>query len=152
VFVVTTTAGHPDVTEGVVDLMARFAHLRNWENIPVREIEPISLNAALQASAVLRRQGVWSFGLVTPGFRSRRSSLVYDAVLRRDGVATCVYRYSSRTASRRGHGRGTASRRSDCSCSSSSTIVSMFSQNERGANRPRIRPVRSRLRAQREIL
>ena len=60
-----------------------------FEFRPRREPEPISLNAASQIRDYLAREHVKSLILVTPGLRSRRSSLVYHAVL--DGLGTQVY-------------------------------------------------------------
>ena len=45
------------------------------------ETEPISLNAALQIRDHLRRRNVRSLVVVTSAFRSRRSELIYRAVL-----------------------------------------------------------------------
>jgi hypothetical protein len=87
VLVATASTAPDGVDEAIVELMARIAHVRDWELVRIREIEPISLNAALQVRDVLTRAGVKSVALVTPGFRSRRSSLVYRAALGQDGIA-----------------------------------------------------------------
>jgi|SRR5438034_6362717 len=77
------------VSRGIAQLMARQARMGTWAMIPIREPEPISLNAASQIRDYLAREHVKSLILVTPGLRSRRSSLVYHAVL--DGLGTQVY-------------------------------------------------------------
>src|SRR5262245_17133469 len=64
---------------GIAGVMARYARIKVWDVLPVREVEPISLNAAVQVRDRLARDGVKSLILVTPGFRSRRSMLVYHA-------------------------------------------------------------------------
>ena len=69
------------VSRGIAELMARQARLADWEIVLVGETEPISLNAAIQIRDRLVADHVRSLIIVTPGFRSRRSSLVYQAVL-----------------------------------------------------------------------
>lgn len=74
------------VSTGVAEVMARQARIAIWDVIPIREIEPISLNAASQIGEHLVREHIRSLIVVAPGFRSRRSALVYGAVLGRLGV------------------------------------------------------------------
>src|SRR2546425_3751719 len=74
------------VSMGVAELMARHARLEDWEAILITETEPISLHAAAQIREHLREDHIKSIIVVTPGFRSRRSSLVYGAVLRDVGT------------------------------------------------------------------
>lgn len=76
------------ISRGITELMSRVARLENIEIIPIREIEPISLNAAYQIRDFLTREHLGSVIVVTPGFRSRRSSLIYRAVLTPAGVQT----------------------------------------------------------------
>jgi len=86
---VPTTGSGSDpgrVAQGVVDLMAEVARLKNLETVPIFEQEPISLHAAEQVEAHLQGDGVRSLILVTPGFRSRRSMLVYEKVFAPTGV------------------------------------------------------------------
>src|SRR5687768_11850083 len=79
------------VTNDMVAVMARHARLASWELIPIQEVEPISLNAARQIARHLTREGVTSLTVVAPGFRSRRSALVYSSVLGRAGIRVhCV--------------------------------------------------------------
>jgi hypothetical protein len=79
------------VSTGIAELMARQARLRSWRMIPFRTIEPISLNAALQIRARLTAERITSVVVVSPGFRSRRSTLVYRATLGAAGIAAhCV--------------------------------------------------------------
>lgn len=79
------------VSEGIARVMAGYARLRSWRPIPIPEIEPISLNAALQLRRRLVAERITSVIVVTPGFRSRRSLLVYGAVFGRAGIAVhCV--------------------------------------------------------------
>src|SRR5438876_656723 len=82
----------PDVTvanpisSGIAEVMIRQARLRTWQMIPIGYTEPISLNAALQIRAHFTADRVTSVIVVSPGFRSRRSSLVYRATLGAVGV------------------------------------------------------------------
>ena len=79
------------VSKGVAEVMARQARLKEWEAVPVREAEPISLNAAVQIRAHLAEDHVRSLIVVTAGLRSMRSSLVYQAVLGNAGTRVyCV--------------------------------------------------------------
>jgi hypothetical protein len=80
------------VFAGFVEVLAREAR---WPEppqlIPIREVEPISLNAAYQIRTTLQKQRVRSVIVVTPGFRSRRSLLIYSTVFRDAGIVTsCV--------------------------------------------------------------
>src|SRR4029450_12849780 len=70
----------------VAELMARRARLEAFEIIPILETEPISFTAAVQIREHLTKQHVRSVIVVAPGFRSRRSSLVYHTVLRDAGM------------------------------------------------------------------
>jgi hypothetical protein len=75
----------------VTNAFARVARLSQWEIIPIREKEPISLNAAYQVRDFLLRRHITSVTLVSPALRSRRSDLIYRSVLGERGVATsCV--------------------------------------------------------------
>jgi hypothetical protein len=79
------------VAEGIVEVMTRIARLKDWQTIPIREIEPISLNAASQIRAFLIKAQIRSVMLVAPSLRSRRSSLIYDTVLTPAGISvSCV--------------------------------------------------------------
>jgi hypothetical protein len=72
----------PDAVErGIADLMARLAHLPAIETIPIQLNEPISLNAAYQIRDFLTQEKITSVIVVAPGFRSRRSYLLYSTVL-----------------------------------------------------------------------
>jgi len=86
------------VSAGIVEVMSRIAWLEARETIPVRGIEPISLNAAYQILAALERHHIRSVLVVAPGFRSRRSALVYSEVLGRAGIAvSCVPVFGTKT-------------------------------------------------------
>lgn len=64
-----------------------------------QEIEPISLNAAYQVRDVLTKAGLKSVIVVTPGFRSQRSSLVYQTVLTPVGITVyCVPVFGQKTS------------------------------------------------------
>jgi hypothetical protein len=74
------------VSWGIAELMARQARLSDWEIVVIKETEPISLNAAGQIRDRLARDQITSLTVVTSGFRSRRSFLVYRAVLANAGT------------------------------------------------------------------
>ena len=79
--------GGPNIiSKGLADLMARVAHIPGFEVIPMDEVEPISLNAARQIRDYLTNEHVRSVIVVTPGFRSSRSFLVYNTVLSPAGI------------------------------------------------------------------
>lgn len=79
--------GQPnDVALGTADLMARISRLGPFEVVPIKELEPISLNVARTLRRYLLRQQIRSIVVVAPYFRSRRSALVYGAVLGPAGV------------------------------------------------------------------
>ena len=69
------------VALGTAEVMARIAHLGPFEIVPVREVEPVSLNAARDILRFLEREHIRSVIVVSPLFRSRRSALVYAATL-----------------------------------------------------------------------
>jgi len=75
------------VSLGTAELMARLSRLGEYEVVPVREVEPITLNATRDVQRFLEREHLHSLIVVTPLFRSRRSMLVYESVLRDDGIA-----------------------------------------------------------------
>ncbi len=78
-------------SQGIAEVLARVAHISNIELIPIELVEPISLNAARQIQDFLTKARVSSVLVVTPGFRSRRSLLVYTAVLAKAGIKVgCV--------------------------------------------------------------
>jgi hypothetical protein len=76
---------------GFVDVMVRIARLPPPTLVPVRHAEPFTLTAVRQIGRVLRQQHMKSIALVTPAFRSKRSFLVYSAVLAPQGISvSCV--------------------------------------------------------------
>ena len=87
---VDASAADPRVAElvsrEIATLMARVARLHDVELIPAQDIEPISLNVAFQIRDVIGAEGVRSVIVVAPAFRSRRSFLVYQKVLRTAGI------------------------------------------------------------------
>jgi len=89
---VTPREIQPNVIEtGTVEMMTRIARLENVELVPVKQREPISLNAAMQVRDVLKREGIASVSVITPGYRSRRSALVYSTVFNEAGIQVrCV--------------------------------------------------------------
>ncbi len=90
--VLIPSPGDPDTSQtGAVELataemMARLAHLGAFDIVPVREVEPISLNAARDVLRFVEHERIRSVIVVSPLFRSRRSALVYGATLGRAGI------------------------------------------------------------------
>jgi hypothetical protein len=79
------------VSSGIAELMSRLARVRNPEIIPIREIEPYSLNAAYQLRDFLAREHLRSISVIAPALRSRRAAIVYHAVLGPAGIRVyCV--------------------------------------------------------------
>src|SRR5215475_4103264 len=74
------------IFKGFAEVMARQARLDTWDVVPIQETEPIGLNAATQIRTWLDRERVRSIIVVTRGFRSQRSSLVYRRVLDDAGI------------------------------------------------------------------
>jgi hypothetical protein len=79
------------VSTGIAQLMARVAQVQTPEIVPIRAREPITLDAAYWLRGFLTKEHLRSVIVVTPGFRSRRSFLVYQSVLARAGITvSCV--------------------------------------------------------------
>jgi hypothetical protein len=74
------------VVQGIAELKARMTRLPHPEILPIGIREPISLNAAYQIRDFLTKEHLQSVLLVTEGFRSQRSALVYHAVLDPVGI------------------------------------------------------------------
>jgi len=69
------------VSIGTAELMARVAQMQTPEIMPIRAIEPISLNAAYEVRDFLTKEHLRTLIVVVPAFRSMRSSLIYLAVM-----------------------------------------------------------------------
>ena len=79
--------GQPNaVARGIAEMMADVGRLGPVEIIPIHEVEPISLNAAREIRSFATREGIRSIIVVSPLFRSRRTSLIYHATLERAGI------------------------------------------------------------------
>jgi hypothetical protein len=74
------------MSQCIAESMARVAQLQAPEILPIRMIEPISLNAAYQSRDFLTKENLRSVIVVTDGFRNQRSALVYHAVLDPAGI------------------------------------------------------------------
>lgn len=80
-----------EVSKGFTEVMARISHLGNYELIPTREVEPISLNVARDVLRYLQRERIKSILVVSPLFRSNRSARIYSATLGQAGISVhCV--------------------------------------------------------------
>jgi hypothetical protein len=75
-----------NVALGITEVMATIARVGRIEFVPIRETEPITLNAARDILRFLAREQIRSVIVVTPLFRSRRSALVNAATLGRAGI------------------------------------------------------------------
>ncbi len=76
-----------DVSLGIAEVMAKISRVGDVEFVPIREVEPITLNAARDIQRYLERERIRSVINVTPLFRSRRSQLVYRSRLGSTGIA-----------------------------------------------------------------
>jgi hypothetical protein len=74
------------VAMGTAEMMAKFARLGAMDIVPIRVVEPISLNAAVDVLRFIEREHIRSVIVVSPLLRSRRSALVYGATLGRAGI------------------------------------------------------------------
>ena len=78
----------PNAVElGIVKVMANISQIGEVEIIPVRQVEPITINAFRDVRQFLEREQIHSIIVVTPLFRSRRSDLIVGATLRRFGIS-----------------------------------------------------------------
>ncbi len=81
------TTGAPDpVALGITDVLGRLSRVGAVDIVPIRQVEPITLNAAQDIAAFLNRAGIRSVIVVTPLYRSRRSALIYSSTLGKAGV------------------------------------------------------------------
>jgi hypothetical protein len=74
------------VSLGIAEVMARVSQIGQIDIVPVRQVEPITINAIRDVLSFLEREQIHSVIVVTPLFRSRRSALIYGATLERSGV------------------------------------------------------------------
>jgi hypothetical protein len=74
------------MSKGITELMAREAQIQAPEIMPIRATEPISLNIAYKLRDFLTKEHLRLVIVVTSGFRSKRSSLIYRAVLAPAGI------------------------------------------------------------------
>ena len=90
VLVPVLASGDTEIPEasgaGIVEVFSRIARLANVTLIPIRQTEPITLNAAREVRDFLVRERIRSVVFVTPGFRSQRSVLVYEKVFTPAGI------------------------------------------------------------------
>jgi hypothetical protein len=86
------------VSQGIVEVMARVARMQAPETVPIQHREPISLNAALQLRDFLTKEYLRAVIVVTPGFRSKRSYLVYHSVFASSGITVyCMPVFGQKT-------------------------------------------------------
>lgn len=74
------------MAEAIVEVMARGVGLLNVERIPVRQVEPITFQTAVQVRDFLVARRITSVIIVSSGFRSERSYLVWSSVLQESGI------------------------------------------------------------------
>jgi hypothetical protein len=86
------------VGRGLVEVMVRESRMEAPELLPIREIEPISLNTAYQVRDFLTKGHLRSVIVVTHGLRSQRSFLIYHMVLAPAGIQVyCVPVFGDKT-------------------------------------------------------
>ena len=74
------------ITIAVMELMAARSGIGPVELVPVRDVEPITLNATRDVQRYLEQEHIRSVIVVTSLLRSRRSELIYGATLVRAGI------------------------------------------------------------------
>jgi hypothetical protein len=74
------------VSLGFAKIMAQVAQIPEPEIIPIRISEPITLNTALQVQKRFTAHNILSVIIVTSGFRSRRTSIIWEEVMRKAGI------------------------------------------------------------------
>ena len=74
------------VALGITEVMASIARLGPFDVVPIREVEPITLNASRDMLGFIEREHIRSVIVVSPLFRSRRSALVYGTTFGRAGI------------------------------------------------------------------
>jgi len=94
-------SGPNSVYQGFIQVMTGYSRLEEYELIPITEIEPIRLNAARQVRDFLgEKEAIRSLVVVSPGFTSRRSFLVYREVFKGTGVeVSCLPVFGQRNTS-----------------------------------------------------
>ena len=102
VFVPVSGSADPDYPDassnGIVEEFARVARLTDLTPIPIHQTEPITLNAAIDVRDFLVKEHIRSVVFVTPGFRSRRSVLVYEKIFTPAGIKFgCVPVFGNQT-------------------------------------------------------
>jgi phenylpyruvate tautomerase PptA (4-oxalocrotonate tautomerase family) len=70
----------------ITELICEMARIQDAELVPVVIEEPISIGVARQLAEKFRAEGVESVIVVTSGFRSRRTYLIYDSVMSPLGI------------------------------------------------------------------
>ena len=83
---------HPagSVPVGFLQVMCRVSGIRDPEVLPIEEQEPITLNVARQVRDYLVGHDIRSVRVVTSGFRSERTFLIYRSVLEPAGIAFAI--------------------------------------------------------------
>lgn len=74
------------ITAAVMQLMATRSNLGAVELVPVRDVEPITLNATRDVQRFLEQEHIRSVIVVTSLLRSRRAELIYRATFDRAGI------------------------------------------------------------------
>lgn len=100
-FVHVQASWHSDgpntVSKRFVDVMAETAELKDAVVVPVRRTEPITLTVAYQIRDFFAKAGITSVLVVTEAFRSRRSLIVYNRILKPVGIVVgCAPVFGSR--------------------------------------------------------
>ena len=86
------------VSREIVDVMVRVAGLDGTEIVPIKQDEPITLNAARQVGEFLKGTNVKTVLILTSGFKSQRIHLIFKKVLSEMGIDTyCLPVWGSRT-------------------------------------------------------
>lgn len=90
--------GPNEVNQGFVEVMCRIARIKEYEMVLIDGMEPIRFNNAVQIREYLQNKEIHSVIVVSAGFSSRRSFLVYQSVLASTGIKVyCLPVFNERT-------------------------------------------------------
>jgi hypothetical protein len=101
VIVPITSPDGPDAIIAATEVTATFARmagLKHWDAVPAEHREPISLTTASRVREYLVKEHLPAVTIVSAWFRSRRSELIYRAVLEGTGISVrCIPAYGGST-------------------------------------------------------
>ena len=97
---ITSPDGHAALAAAteVAVVFSRMAGLKHWDIVTAEHREPISLTTAGRVRDYLVKERIPAVTLVSAWFRSRRSALIYETVLKGSGISMrCMPVYGGST-------------------------------------------------------